>query len=356
MAESSGEKSEQPTPKKLRDAREKGQVAKSQDLSMGLLFLVLGSVVLLSGGRTISLLEDSMRSHIARALTETPMTPDFAFKLLLGAEKTLFQVIGSLLAVAFLFGAVVVFAQVGPLLTTKTIEAKPEKLNPVSGFRQRFFSAQTYIELAKSILKIVIVGVFVYAALKGSVRDIALTVRQSLPRSQELTAALLQTLVFRVGFGFIALGTIDVFIQRWQHIKKLRMSRDDVQREHKQQEGDPQYKGERQRMHREILQHSMVEDVKNADVVIVDPTHLAIALRYEKGEMGAPQVTAKGERLVAEQIREVAERYKVPILRNVPLAHALIQLEIGDQVPEDLYTVVAEVLQWVYEQREEKNR
>lgn len=352
----SGEKTEDPTPKKLRDSREKGQVAKSQDLSMGLLFLVLGTTVVLSGGRMIATLQGSLRDYIGLSLVEAPLTPDLAFEILLDAERTLFQVIGPLLAVAFVFGGLVVFAQVGPLFTTKAIEAKLEKLNPVSGFKQKFFSAQTYIELAKSILKIVIVGIFVYVVLKGSIRDIALTVRHSIPKSQELTAGLLQALVFRIGFVFIALGAVDVFIQRWQHLKKLKMSKDEVKREHKQQEGDPQYKGQRQRMHREILQHSMIENVKNADVVIVNPTHLAIALRYEKGKMGAPQIMAKGERLVAEQIREVARQYKVPIFRNVPLAQALLQLEIGDEVPEDLFTAVAEVLQWVYEQREEPRR
>ena len=356
MAASSGEKTEQPTPKKLRDAREKGQVAKSQDLSMGLLFVVLGTTVLASGGRMMTLLEDTMRDYLGLAVSAPPLTPESVYELLLHAERTLFQVIGPILAVAFLFGGLVVFAQVGPLFSTKTIEAKLEKLNPINGAKQKFFSAQTYIELAKSILKIVIVGIFVYVVLNGSIRDIALTVRHSIPKSMELAASLLRTLVFRIGFVFIALGAIDVFIQRWQHIKKLKMSKDEVKREHKQQEGDPQYKGQRQRMHREILQHSMVENVKNADVVIVNPTHLAIAIKYEKGKMGAPQVMAKGERLVAEQIREVARQFKVPIFRNVPLAHALIQLEIGDEVPEDLYTAVAEVLQWVYQQREGASR
>jgi len=350
----SGEKTEQPTEKKIKDAREKGQVAKSQDLSMALLFLALSLLLLFSGSRMTDILGQAMTSYIAQAFVAPTLNPDGALELLQGALSVMFKVLLPLLAVAFVFGGLVVFAQVGPLFSPQAIAPQLSKLDPIKGFKNKFFSAQTYIEMCKSIFKIVIVGVAVYFTLKGSVRDIGLTVRHPIEASQALTGGLLRAIAVRVGILFLVIGTVDVFIQRWQHIKKLKMSKDDVKREHKQQEGDPMMKGERKRLHQEVLQHSMVENVKNADVVIVNPTHLAIAIRYKKGEMGAPEVAAKGQRLVAKQIIEVAKQYKIPIMRNVPLAHALIELEIGDGVPEELYTAVAEVLNWVYAQKSER--
>ncbi len=352
MAESSGEKTEQPTPKKLRDSRQKGQVAKSQDLTMALSFLALSMTLVFQGGRTMQLLSDHMVDYLGQSIVAPPLTPDSAFELLKTSLDVMFQVIGPFLAVAFVFGGLVAFAQVGPLFTGEPMKAQLSKLDPIKGAKNKFFSAQTYIELAKSILKIIIVGVFVYVVLNEQVRDVALTVRHSLEKSRVLTGDLIKDLTLRIGLVFIVIGAVDVFIQRWQHIKKLKMSKDEVKREHKQQEGDPEYKGHRKRMHTEILQHSMVENVKNADVVIVNPTHLAIAIKYEKGKMRAPQVMAKGQRLVAEQIREVARQYRIPIMRSVPLAHALIQLEVGDDIPEDLYAAVASVLNWVYEQKQ----
>lgn len=351
----SGEKTEEPTPKKIRDAREKGQVAKSQDLSMALLFLALSLLLLFSGSRLNDILGQSMKGYIAQAFAAPPLNPDSALALLLGGLDIMFEVLLPLLTVAFVFGGLVVFAQVGPLFSPQAIAPQLSKLDPIKGFKTKFFSAQTYIEMTKSIFKIVVVGLAVYLTLRGSLRDIGLTVRHPIEASQALTGALLQSVAIRVGVLFLVIGAIDVFVQRWQHTKKLKMSKDDVKREHKQQEGDPMLKGERKRLHQEVLQHSMIEDVKNADVVIINPTHLAIAIRYKKGEMGAPEVTAKGQRLVAKQIIEVARQYKVPIMRNVPLAHALIELEIGDGVPEELYTAVAEVLNWVYAQNSERS-
>ncbi|MEZ4652067.1 MAG: type III secretion system export apparatus subunit SctU [Candidatus Eisenbacteria bacterium] len=351
MAES-GEKTEQPTPKRLREAREKGQVAKSQDLTSAVLFLVLAMLLLTSGAKVQEVLMTAMRDYFQQALAAPSLDVDGASVLLQEAIRILFRVIGPVLGVGFAIGAAVVFFQVGPLFSMQPLSPSLSKLDPLKGAKNKFFSTQTYLELAKSLLKIVIVSVVVYMVVKGAIRDVGLTVRQPVEASSNLTGHLLRSLTTKVGGMFLVLGTVDLFLQRAQHIKKLKMSKDEVKREYKQQEGDPQYKGHRKQMHQEILQHNMIEDVKNADVVIINPTHLAIALKYRKGEMGAPQIMAKGERLFAKQILEVARRYRVPVMRNVPLAHALFALEVGDQVPEELYTAVAEVLNWVYQQKQ----
>ncbi len=346
----SGEKTEKPTPKKMKESRDKGQVAKSQDLVVSVVFLAVWVVFIISSGKNADLLREGMRGYFVQAFDAPLLNAEMVNKLLVSAIILMFKVIAPFLLTGFVLAAFVQFIQVGALFTIKPLEPKLNKLDPIKGFKNKFFSAQTYIELAKSLLKLTIVTTIAYMAMNGRIREIALTVRQPIEASVKLTGILLYELGTKVGFGLILLGAVDVFIQRIQHEKKLKMSKDEVKREGKEQEGDPQYKSKRKQIHQEILSHSMVENVKKASVVIVNPTHIAVAITYEKDENVAPRVTAKGERLIAEQIIEVAKQYNIPIMRNVPLAHALNELEVGDEVPEDLYTAVAEVLQWVYSQ------
>ncbi len=347
-----GEKTEQPTPKKIRDARKKGQVAKSQDLNTAVLFLVVFIVLIITMGRNSEILQESMRGYFARAFETAPMTPEAANAMMLEGIRVMFRVIGPFLAAGFIVALFVSFVQVGALFTMQPMKPELSKLDPIKGFKNKFFSAQTYIEFFKSLLKMIVVGGLLYFVVKRALGDVSLTVRQPVESSMALTKKLLTSLGTKTGFLLILLGAVDVFIQRWQHTKKLKMSKDEVKREHKESEGDPQYKGQRKRMHQDILAHSSVESVKSADVVVTNPTHIAVAIRYKKDEMGAPQVAAKGERLIAQQIIEIAKKYKIPIMRNIPLAHALNELEEGDEIPEDLYTAVAEVLNWVYTQKQ----
>jgi flagellar biosynthetic protein FlhB len=347
-----GEKTEQPTPKKIRDSRKKGQVAKSQDLTTAILFFVVFVVLILSMGRNSEILQESMRSYFAQAFEMPAMTPEAAYSLMMGGIKVMFRVIAPILGAGFVVAVAVSFVQVGALFTMEPMKPKLNKLDPIKGFKNKFFSAQTYIEFFKSLFKLTVVGGLLYFVVQRALGDVSLTVRQPISASTALTNKLLASLGTKTGFLLILLGAVDVFIQRWQHTKKLKMSKEEVKREHKESEGDPQYKGQRKRMHQEILAHSAVENVKTADVVVTNPTHIAVAIRYKKDEMGAPQVAAKGERLVAQQIIEIAKKYKIPIMRNIPLAHALNELEEGDEIPEDLYTAVAEVLNWVYSQKQ----
>ena len=344
----SGEKTEKPTPKKIREAREKGQVAKSQDLVVSVVFLAVFMVFVISNHKNGIIIKEGMAAFFITATTAPLLGPDEIHKLLMQALGIMFRMIGPYLMTGFVLAAFVQFVQVGALFTMKPLMPKLDKLNPISGFKQKFFSAQTYIECAKSLLKLTIVGSLAYFTIKGALSEIVLTARLPIEAGIKLTSDLMYKIGTKVGIALIMLGAVDVFIQRIQHEKKLKMSKDDVKREGKEAEGDPMYKNRRKQMHQEILSHSMVESVKKADVVIVNPTHIAIAVNYDEEENSAPRVTAKGERLIAEQIIAVAKQYGVPIMRNVPLAHALNELEVGDEIPEELYTAVAEVLQWVY--------
>jgi flagellar biosynthetic protein FlhB len=166
-------------------------------------------------------------------------------------------------------------------------------------------------------------------------------------RAAAFTWALVIKLALRVALAYAVLGAADYLWQRHRHHRRLRMTREQVKQEHKEQEGDPQHKAERRRLHQELLRHAMIEAVRQADCVVVNPAHIAVALRWDQASMAAPEVVAKGHDLVAAEIREVARQFGVPIYRDVPLARALDGLELGDQIPESLYEAVAEVLRFI---------
>jgi flagellar biosynthetic protein FlhB len=175
-------------------------------------------------------------------------------------------------------------------------------------------------------------------------RDLIVSSRIGLEQIAVLAPKLLFTLLFKVGGAFLLLGAADFALQKKIFMKGLMMSKDEVKREYKEQEGDPHVKGHRKALHRALLRENATKRVPQANVVVVNPTHLAIALQYDDAKMNAPQVTAKGEMFLAQKIRRIAERHGVPVLRNVELAHSLFVLELDEEIPEELYTAVAEIL------------
>ncbi len=345
----SGEKTEPPTPKKIKDARKKGQVSKSNDLTQAFLF-ISGAGVLAMGGphfaRELSqLMVDFFQPHM--------LTGDLPLDRLLhyqGVAWIRFLLLSAPLLVAlFLVAGAVSYLQVGALFSTDVIQPKFEKLNPIQGFQNLFFKAKTYIEALKNLLKFAVVLFLVYKLLLASFRDVVLTARTSLADTGALAADLMFSILFRVGGAFVVIGAADFMFQKQQYLKGLKMSKYEVEKEFKQDEGDPHIKHQRRALHEEMLHESAVEHVPKADVVVVNPTHLAVAMQYDEKTMNAPRVTAKGQNKMAQTIIELAKQHKVPVLRNVPLAHSLFELEVGRDIPEDLYETVAEVLNWVYQ-------
>jgi flagellar biosynthetic protein FlhB len=317
-------------------------------------FLALFVVLAGSMGKNIEILKEMIVAYFDEAFRVTELRADSAFLLMRGAVVILFKVTAPLLAAGAVLGAFVGYVQVGSLFSMEAVKPSFEKINPMTGFKNKFFSMQTYMELFKSLVKLVVVGLLVYLGIKGSLHDVALLVRQPVEESGRVAGELLKGFAMKAGGVLVMLGAVDAFFQRHQHTKKLKMSKEDVKKEHKESEGDPHIKHQRKHLHQELMQHNMVQNVKKADVVIVNPTHIAVAITYRKGEMGAPQVSAKGERLIAQQIIAIAKENKIPILRDVPLAHALNEIEVGEEVPEELYTAIAEVLNWVYAQEGER--
>ena len=344
----SGEKTEQPTPKRLKEARKKGQVAKSQDLTQAVLFLVAIGVLAAGGGAYIS--------HLRALMTEV-----FQPEMLAGTlpDEEILRRTGDawvrgllpalpLLGSVFLAAAAVNFLQVKALFSLETIKPKLEKVDPLKGFQNKFFKARTYLELLKMIAKFTILFALAYTSLKSALPDIVLTVRGDPLNAGRVAAHLMFGLLFKAGIVFLALGAADILLQKRLHLKSLMMSKYEVQKEFKEDEGDPHIKHLRKHLHEQMLANDVAAKVPEAAVVVVNPTHIAVAVEYDEGAMNAPVVSAKGQELLAQRIIALARQHGIPIVRQVPLARSLFELEVGREIPEDLYAAVAEVLNWVY--------
>ncbi len=342
MAESSGEKTEQPTDKKKRDARKKGQVAMSRDLTGGTVFIALFTVLSINAESWFAGLLAHMRAALQVAARETLVFPQL--------KRGLFAFINAMVAplVAAMAAAVGIgFMQNGGLFATEALKPDPQKLMPDL---KKIISMKSLIEMVKGFVKIALAAAVAYAAIDPLMRSLT-QLSGATPRD---LLVVLGHVAGRVGrymaIVVAAVGFADFLWQRHRHNKDLMMTRDEVKREHKEQEGDPHHKHERMRLHRELLQQRMINAVKKADFVVVNPDHIAVAIQYNRDSQEAPIVVAKGERILAEKIKEAAREAGVPIFRNVSLARALRDVEEGDEIPEALYEAVAEILRVVYGQ------
>ncbi|WP_139998371.1 flagellar biosynthesis protein FlhB [Paenibacillus paridis] len=346
----SQEKTEQATPKKKGEARKKGQIARSSDLpgSLILMFVFMGFIMLGSYYKNHimelfnSLFEDWLLMDVTSGNIMSLFT-ELAMELLL--------ILMPIFAITILVGVLGNVVQFGFLLTGDPLKMKISKLNPINGFKQ-IFSAKTIVEFLKSILKLLIIGVLVYLAISKEWERIL--VLASLPIQQifSFTAGLTVRLGIEIGAVLTALALADYFYQRYEHNKSLKMSKQDIKDEYKKSEGDPIIKGRiRERQRRMALQR-MMQEVPKADVIITNPTHFAIALKYDATKMEAPKIIAKGMDHVALRIKEIAKENGVVTMENKPLARALYErAEIGDVIPPDLFQAVAEVLAYVYKMK-----
>jgi FlhB-like protein len=246
------------------------------------------------------------------------------------------------------------------MFTLKPITPDIKKINPVNGIKN-LVNKKKLVELVKTTLKFVVIGYLSYIALRDAMRDVVLIVRSELFIGLRVIGSIVWDFCIKIGGVFIVIAAADAFYQKKRYIKENMMSKYDVKQEYKQSEGDPHHKAARKQFHQEILNSAAPANIKNADVVVRNPHQIAVALKYDKeGDSedgkGAPKVIAKGERIWADQILEAAKRYGVPIVRNVPLAQALNKLEIDEEIPEELYEAVAEVLNFVYQLAEEQRK
>ncbi len=348
--ESFQERTEKATPRRIREAREKGQVARSQDFS--------AVVVMLSGVASLVALGPAMASELRGLLTWT-LGDSAKFAIDPVSAQGLFMNVGWVFvkATAPIVLALTVIAfgstylQVGSVFSTSALEPKFDKLNFVSGAKN-LLSLKSLVALARDVFKLVLVSLIAYYAVKKEIPTFVTFPQMSAGDIATAMIGVSVRVAFKVLLALLVLAALDFAYQRFEYLRGLRMSRQDLKEEFKLTEGDPLTKGRIRSIQKEQARRRMMQDVPKADVVITNPTHLAVALRYNADEMDAPTVVAKGQRLVAEAIRKIAQETGIPIIENKPLAQALFKtVEVGMQVPGHLYRAVAEVLAYVYSLR-----
>jgi len=347
-SEDNDDKTESPTAQRLQKAREEGQIPRSKELT-SVLIMLAGVCILWFGGASFG--------HRLSMVLSSGLR--FDHKIISDQNLILGQIImmlkTALIGMLPLLAGVVIIALVAPVLlgglvfSTKTLAFKFSKLNPISGIG-RLFSAQVAAELVKALMKALLMGgvagLFLWQHWPDMMRlmsESPLTAMASAMNIAGLCALL-------VSLSIIPMVGFDVFWQIYSHLKKLRMSRQDIRDEFKQSEGDPHVKGRIRQMQRSAARRRMMADVPKADVIVTNPTHYSVALQYDENKMSAPKVVAKGAGAVALRIRELGTENRVPILEAPPLARALYRhAEIGQQIPGQLYAAVAEVLAWVWQ-------
>jgi flagellar biosynthetic protein FlhB len=339
------DKTEAPTPKKKRDARKKGQIAKSPEL-VGWVSLFIGTFFV---EKTVSNAGHAVRDALSTVAAFGPNSEAGDGLKVFGAAMK-----GGLLALAPLLAAMVLLAVVGNLAQTNLfvslsmLKPKPERLNPIQGFK-KLFSAQSAWQLGKTLVKTAVLALSVWGPLHSVVNTLAQADHPSFANTIGYVAGTALSLVRRVAAIGMLIGVLDYAWQRRKINKQLKMSKQELKEEHKQAEGDPHTKGKIRRRQMEMSRNRMIADVANAAVVVVNPTHIAVALGYDVGANGAPKVLAKGKGEIAARIRAAAEEHKVPIVRNVPLARTLeSSCDVGAEIPFDLYEAVARLLAFVF--------
>ncbi|RAP38746.1 flagellar biosynthesis protein FlhB [Candidatus Marinamargulisbacteria bacterium SCGC AAA071-K20] len=346
MGEDSGEKTEEPTPHKLREARKKGQVAKSKDLTTALM-LIVAFLTLKSSAADIW---QNLVGISYEAFDYIPLefNANIAGEVLQKSMDVFFLSLMPLFGANLLVALIVESLQTGFVLSFEPLTPDFNKLNPIEGMK-KFVSLKQFVELFKSILKMTIVISLIYFAIQEEFFMVILAQQLTLWQVMAFTGSIVMKVVIRVGLFYIVISIFDFMYQYYEFIKGLKMSKKEIKDEYKRLEGDPQVKQRQKDAARQMSQGRQMGAVPGADVVVTNPVHIAIALKYSPNAMTAPKVVAKGKRILAQEIKRLAERHYIPIIQNPPLAQGLYKLsEVGGDVPPLYYKIVAEILAFVY--------
>jgi flagellar biosynthetic protein FlhB len=336
------ERTEQATPRKRQKVREQGQVARSKDLTS---MVATGGVILFMYISGKYMATNSI--GLMREFLSLNYGSDF-FTVIKTASLKGVTILLPILAIAFFFAIGMGFLQGGIVL--KPLSLKFEHINPISGVK-RIFSFSGLMEFLKSLLKFSI-GFYVFYLIMR--KDLEILPSLMLMNERDLALSIADLVLKAVAYGFLCffgIAIVDYFIQRMLFERSIRMSRQELKEEYKESEGDPQIKARVKSIQRQMAMRRMMQEVPKATVVITNPTHLAIALKYKDKEMHAPKIVAKGAEHLAEKIKEIARRHGVPIVEDKPLARLLFKLDIDSYIPEDLYRAVAKILAYVYKMR-----
>ncbi|HWR28928.1 MAG TPA: flagellar biosynthesis protein FlhB, partial [Negativicutes bacterium] len=343
----SSEKTEEPTQRKQEESRKKGQVAKSAELSS--VFVILAAFVALKAASPY--IYEKLTGYMRFAFTELSVRGDFTIQsvhvVIMNAAVVFMEAIMPVMLSVLVVAVSVSFLQVGFNFTPDTIMPQFSRINPMSGFG-RIFSKRSVVELVKSLLKISVIGYFIFRFIRKEALRIPALMMSELSESFAVLAGIIYDLAFQIAMVVLILAILDYGYQWWEHMQNLKMSKQEVKEEMKQTEGNPQVKSKIREKQRAMAMRRMMSEVPKADVVVTNPTHFAVAIKYAPG-MEAPTVIAKGSDFIAQRIKEIAKENDVVIVENKPLAQTLFKTtEIGDMIPGDLYKAVAEVLAYVY--------
>ncbi|MBZ4645877.1 MAG: flagellar biosynthesis protein FlhB [Petroclostridium sp.] len=343
------DKTEKPTSKRRSDARAKGQVLQSREIKSAVLLILAFFTLKLAGSYMYeNILQFTKKVFIHYTIKKDILSPGNFWPLVTEAFVLIFKVVAPILGVILIAGLVSSYAQVGFLFTTKTLEPKFDKLNPLQGFK-RMFSAHALMELVKSLVKIIVVGYIAYSYLKNEAKSVIALMDMEVMQIGVYIGNTAVNVALRMGIALVILGIIDYIFEWRQYEKSLMMSKQEVKEEYKQTEGNPQIKSKIKEKQRQISMRRMMSEIPKADVVITNPTHFAVALKYDTKIADAPVVVAKGQDYIALRIREVAKENHVEIVENKPLARELYHsADIGEKIPAELFQAVAEVLAFVY--------
>ena len=350
-----GEKTEKATPKRKRDAREKGQVFKSVEVISAFSLIVIFGVLKIFGKSIAENAENMMRVFFSGNIPEV-LNGAAAAEALSTAIQYLLIITAPILIAAFFCGLVFNLVQVGFNFTTKAIEPKLSKISMAEGFK-RIFSQRTLIDLVKSMIKIVLLVWVAYGEYRKRMGMFPSLMGQDLAYAIPAAMDILLSVALKLGIAFAIFAPFDYMYQRWKYNKDLMMTKEEVREEYKLTEGNPQTKSRISQKQRQMSRMRMIQAVKEADVVITNPTHYAVALSYKESENKAPVVVAKGKDYLAQRIKEEAREQRVEIVENRQVARSLYFFcEVGDEVPEDLYKAVAEILAYVYRLKKRMGR
>ncbi|MCX7714807.1 MAG: flagellar biosynthesis protein FlhB [Clostridia bacterium] len=343
------DKTEKATPKRRKEAREKGQVFKSADLSAAILLLSMFGILKVAGGTFVYNVEKLYLKYFSMAGTATePLNTDDLASIFLSAAVIFFIIIVPILGASLLVSLITNYLQVGFLNVKDPLTPKWEKINPIQGLK-RIFSMRSVIEMVKSIIKFTVMAYILYKEIRKTFSSFPSLISSELVVSLKFVVDFTMKVAFKLGLALLIIGVIDYFYQWWEYERSLMMTKQEVKDEFKQTEGDPYIKGKLKQKRTQMSMMRMMSEVAKADVVITNPTHYAIAIVYDETIGSAPIVLAKGKDFVAQKIKEKAKELKIEIVENKPLAQALYAtVEIGEEIPSEFYAAVAEILVKIY--------
>ena len=343
-----GEKTEKATPKKRQDARKKGQVLKSQDVTAAFLLLVTFLFLMFYAPYMYDGVKGFLLQALERDILTETLNADTVMKMYVESIKEMAMIVLPIMVVAMIAGIGANFFQFGFLFTTETLKLDLKKMDPIKGVK-KIISVRAIVNLIKSLLKVTLIGTVTTVVIIMYFEDVLALALHSPGQILATVAKLSAIMGIAASLMLVVIALLDYLYERFEYEKQLKMSKQDIKDEYKNAEGDPLIKSKIKQRQREMAMRRMMQEIPTADVVITNPTHFAIALKYDENQMDAPKVVAKGTDFVAQKIKMIAKEHDVIMVENRPLARAMYdQVEVGQAVPEEFFKAVAEILAYVY--------